>query len=487
MIAKISHGQDVKGLVRYLMGPGKANEHTDQHVVAASNSSWTGTGPERTAELGRWLDAWNKAAQDQQSRPAGKVWHCSFSLPPGEELTEAQWQQAAERLMERVGLHGPDAAGGGVRWAAIAHGEGTGGNQHIHIAAVLVDAEGTPRIPWDDFKKAREVCRELEAEWDLTPTSPANGTANTAPTTAEKIKAERLGEPITDREWLAVEVAALAGETVSLEDLIAKADARGIVAAAAHVSDRGTPYGITFGRAIRDGQGAPVRDAEGKLVLPKDGNGEDITYGGGRLAKDLTLPKLQARWEEVAGAGEPVADPLEQARTVLDEAADRIGADDLLSGSVARSAADTVAKIAVTYEADPNGPLHQAARDAAHASRELHTSIPRPTPIGAAVQMSSVVLMTARAGGADKDVIRALQLIRATQQVMDSLARLRKVQGHRRQAAAARRSGRHLLAASTNMTPTVRPTSPAPAAAQGPQQGPVQGPQQGATRKGPQL
>jgi hypothetical protein len=36
MIGKISapHGKHVEPLIRYLFGPGRANEHTDPHIVA---------------------------------------------------------------------------------------------------------------------------------------------------------------------------------------------------------------------------------------------------------------------------------------------------------------------------------------------------------------------------------------------------------------------------------------------------------------------
>jgi integrase len=34
MIGKVLRGSDAGGLVRYLYGPGKANEHTDPHLVA---------------------------------------------------------------------------------------------------------------------------------------------------------------------------------------------------------------------------------------------------------------------------------------------------------------------------------------------------------------------------------------------------------------------------------------------------------------------
>ena len=37
MIGKVVTGSDVCGLVRYLYGPGRANEHTDPHMAGA----WT--------------------------------------------------------------------------------------------------------------------------------------------------------------------------------------------------------------------------------------------------------------------------------------------------------------------------------------------------------------------------------------------------------------------------------------------------------------
>jgi hypothetical protein len=34
VIGKVLHGTNVNGLLRYLYGPGRANEHTDPHLVA---------------------------------------------------------------------------------------------------------------------------------------------------------------------------------------------------------------------------------------------------------------------------------------------------------------------------------------------------------------------------------------------------------------------------------------------------------------------
>jgi hypothetical protein len=65
LIAKISKGSSGRGLVRYLFGPGKANEHTDQRVVATGVSLWAEEGRALSAQeitdLGANLDAANDA------------------------------------------------------------------------------------------------------------------------------------------------------------------------------------------------------------------------------------------------------------------------------------------------------------------------------------------------------------------------------------------------------------------------------------------
>jgi hypothetical protein len=35
MIAKVTSGSSGRGLIRYLFGPGQANEHTDQRVITS--------------------------------------------------------------------------------------------------------------------------------------------------------------------------------------------------------------------------------------------------------------------------------------------------------------------------------------------------------------------------------------------------------------------------------------------------------------------
>jgi len=74
VIAKITRGTDLLRLVRYLFGPGKANEHTDQRAVA----------------LAATLDA-----------PVGE----SLTTPVGDrQLSDTEWARIAQAAMEHMGF-----------------------------------------------------------------------------------------------------------------------------------------------------------------------------------------------------------------------------------------------------------------------------------------------------------------------------------------------------------------------------------------------
>lgn len=214
MIAKVSRGWRVEGLVRYLMGPGRFNEHTGQRVVA----SWDGA-PEKYQPAQDVAGGWDlRGLVDAVGAPAvaagvglrepraeaggrvrrGPVWHCSLRNAPGDPvLSDAQWAQVVEDLMDRTGI----AARGeldGCRWVAIRHAD-----DHVHVAAVLVRQESGKRLhPFRDFVRARETCRDWERKLGLTPTAAADRSSVTGPTQAEQEKALRRGVEETSREWL---------------------------------------------------------------------------------------------------------------------------------------------------------------------------------------------------------------------------------------------------------------------------------------------
>ena len=101
MIGKITKGASGRGLIRYLFGPGKANEHRDQRVIAAG---WR-CGPKKgrtlsageIADLGAALDAANDSYGKNPT--GGHIWHVSLSLPHGGSThrSTSEWAEIAQR------------------------------------------------------------------------------------------------------------------------------------------------------------------------------------------------------------------------------------------------------------------------------------------------------------------------------------------------------------------------------------------------------
>ncbi|MGH8999299.1 MAG: hypothetical protein ACRDY7_07905 [Acidimicrobiia bacterium] len=147
-------GQDAAGLVRYLFGPGKANEHTDPRVVAGWDSP-TVLGPPVTARglrdprpLIGGLNLMLAAAE----HPAKCVWHCSLRAAPGDRaLSDAEWADVAAEVMDRTGLaaRGDD---GGCRWVAVRHAE-----DHVHLVVTLARQDGQRAALHNDFYRVGEA------------------------------------------------------------------------------------------------------------------------------------------------------------------------------------------------------------------------------------------------------------------------------------------------------------------------------------------
>lgn len=111
-------GRNVGRLLQYLFGPGKNEEHTDPHLVAAWLDAPTlakleppaGTGQRDVRRLTELLEQPVAAARNA---PAKTVWHCSIRNHPTDRiLTDAQWAHIAGEVMAAVGLapHGDNRA-----------------------------------------------------------------------------------------------------------------------------------------------------------------------------------------------------------------------------------------------------------------------------------------------------------------------------------------------------------------------------------------
>src|ERR1700722_14811638 len=302
VIGKVIRGTDAKRLLYYLYGRGRANEHTDPHLVAGFTDP-AELEPERrrggSADVRRLAGLLNQPlAALKQPGYDKPVWHCSVRAAPGDrELSDEEWAQVAASIMDRTGL-ASDGDESGVRWVAVRHAA-----DHLHIVATLARQDGSrPRI-WNDFYRVREACQQAEHDLGLRATAPADRTAARRATRAETEQSVRRSWAEPARVTLRREVATAAAGAQTEQDFYARLQQAGVL-----VRQRRSTVerSAVTGYAV----GLPQHMASGGGV---------IWYGGGKLAADLTLPKLRFRWTTPAGDGPVSGAGLSQsaARAVL--------------------------------------------------------------------------------------------------------------------------------------------------------------------------
>jgi hypothetical protein len=300
VIGKVARGQNAARLLYYLFGPGRANEHTDPHLVAGFGDPGE-LEPERRLDGSRDFRRLAGLLAQPLALLIGPsydkpVWHCSIRAAPEDRtLSDAEWARVATGVMARTGL-APEGDEFGVRWVAVRHAP-----DHIHIVATLARQDGIRPETWNDFYRVRDTCREAERWFGLRSTAPADRTAARRATRAEKEQAGRRGWAEPPRAVLRRAVSAAAGGAGTEQKFFARLGEAGILVRMRYSTanpDQVTGYAV----------GLPHHTS-------KDGG--VIWYGGGKLAADLTLPKLRARWvaraEECLGPGFPP----QMARAVL--------------------------------------------------------------------------------------------------------------------------------------------------------------------------
>lgn len=324
MIDKIGRGWDARGLVRYLMGRGRSNEHTAPTVIAAWQSDPGGLQPARTGEgdfdfdpdgyraLLEHVSAPAEAAglprrQPEQGEPGytkhGYVWHCSLSVGVEDgALSLQQWAAIAADVMDRTGI-APEGDAGGCRWIAVHHGTSTEGNDHIHIAAVLVRQDTGRRFyPRDDFGKTRTAMRAWEDRLGLRATAINDGTAAPAASRGEDEKAKARQDGNYDglargeagkaaRVQLRQVVTETAAVSGSGEEFLAGLREQGVLVHLHHNS-----HGQVDGYAVADPEDRDKR------------TGRPIFFGGRKLAPELSWRRLERRWTAADTAADGPAD-----------------------------------------------------------------------------------------------------------------------------------------------------------------------------------
>ncbi|UQA94844.1 relaxase/mobilization nuclease domain-containing protein [Streptomyces halobius] len=307
MVPDVSTGSDTRGLINYLFGKGRRDEHTDPHIVAAWDMAGApdpGRDPTATyTQLAKRLDHHvDLRTRELGKKPPQHVWHCPVRTAPGDRyLTDAEWAEVARRVVAATGI-APEGDEQACRWIAVRHAD-----DHIHILATTVRADGRrPRTNRDGWRAQKE-CRKIEAEFGLRRLKSGDLTAPRTPTGAERAKAERQGQEVTAREWLREQAYAVAAAVRSIDDYFTVLTSLGI--------------------QVKPRVSAKTGEVDGySLAAP----GDAIWYGGSKLAPDLSYNRLTERLptQDVADRPQPAADPADAwrrtesavrtARTLLD-------------------------------------------------------------------------------------------------------------------------------------------------------------------------
>ena len=305
MIPNIVTGGDTGGLMRYLVGPGRANEHENPHVIAGSRDivrkwgDWEMISVSQASEIATRLDAY---MHETGTFPTGKarrfnpatgavewngeieanhVWHCSLSLSPEEAaLGDEVWGRIASDFMSEMGFSGTDGKAP-CRWVAIHHGSAKNGGDHIHIAATIVREDGTKWSPWYDQRRAQKACNILEHRYGLLVVeSREHARGSRCDSAAAQNAAKRAGTSRTDRAVLEERLRAAATAAASEADFVRRARRLGVRLHPRFASGR-IDIVVGYSAALRTENGQQTR-----------------WWGGGRIARDLTLTQLRTRWQD---------------------------------------------------------------------------------------------------------------------------------------------------------------------------------------------
>jgi hypothetical protein len=302
MIGRVlQRGKRVSGLLWYLYSPGKTCAHSHPHLVSGWRHPAELEPPVREngkrdfCRLTGLLEQPLAGLGDRA--PAKPVWHCTARAAPGDpELGDGAWMRIAGEIMHRTGLSRYGEEGQGVRWVAVHHGE-----NHIHIAATLARQDSRCASLRNDYYRIGEALRDLEKEYGLQVVVRADRTAAHRPTRAEQEKAARADRSEPPRVTLQLQVAAAAAGTRSEPEFFADLEKRGLRV------------------RLRHGTHNPVEVTGYAVGLDGDvtATGDQIWYGGGKLAPDLSLPKLRRRWPEPSERTHHLHDDTDGARPRL--------------------------------------------------------------------------------------------------------------------------------------------------------------------------
>ena len=476
MISRVFKGSSVYGLVKYLYGEGRRNEHTDAHMVASWDGwpermepRFTAAGRHDVGPLSRLLE---QTVRGCDRAPDEFVYHLVLrNAPEDRRLSDAEWAEVCTEAMARTGIapHDDPAA---CRWVAVRHAE-----DHIHVVATLAREDGRAPHLWRDHYALANVRHEFEDKFGLRSTAARDdNTAAAGPGVKEQLTAEAKGRRVSPRVTLRSKVKAAAAGSAGFDDFRSLLAREGVTVWP-RMSERNPDQITGYSVSLDDWTNAA---------------GEPVRFGGGKLAPDLSWPKLNARWapattdqpaagsassgrhtapEEpgsTAAAGPRVpltGDEAEyvwrEAERIVREAAEQItvdaGTNPDAAADAAWAASDALSAAAAGLEGDAGGPLTDAAEAFDRAGRETYRRVPARTDTGTALR-SAGRMITLLAPGANHAGARVAAVTTALAALVAAVADLRQSQQRLHQAEAALASAEQLR----RVAPIGEPAVPAP-------------------------
>lgn len=323
MMPNVTRGDRMSGLVTYLVGEGRHNEHMEPHIVAGDDAlmAWYDDAElsrDSGLAIARHLDRPKTALGIDVA--GGHVWHASLSLRAEEGVqTDADWNRIATDFVAAMGFDDNEGTKAPCRWVAIRHGLSKSGNDHIHIAVNLVREDGTKASTHLDFVRAQAAARALEVKYGLEVLESSQAErATRGYSPAEQARVEERAATFAQRKY--EQHAAVGGVEVTPWHRLDPRERQARITAEIRLN---APRN-DLARRVRACAGASESEAEfvrrmrraGVLVRPRfaDGTTDVVTgysvaakptpgerpiwYGGGHLGRDLTLPRLRAGWPD---------------------------------------------------------------------------------------------------------------------------------------------------------------------------------------------
>lgn len=154
MIAKISHGSSLYGVLSY--NQLKVDELHADVLFGSRIIEPAGDNPYTIEHISRSFEDY-LTANRKTEKP---ILHISLNPDPKDSLTEEQFIRLAEQYMQRMGF-------GDQPYIVYRHNDI--GREHLHIVSVRVDETGRAISDSYEHERSMAVCRELEQQLALTP------------------------------------------------------------------------------------------------------------------------------------------------------------------------------------------------------------------------------------------------------------------------------------------------------------------------------